>query len=214
MDPPADFLDEIIQRRRSIRKYTLEVPPPSWIEAMIACAARAPSPSNSQPVRFIRIMSPEIRQDLLQEMTEHHREFLGNLDAIGGSRKTRNLINTCFRYSKFMVDAPVLIAAGTATNVAGFTRKLVEANLVAEDGKTERDLDIALGLALKGLVLKGTALGLGTCILTAPLVFLSNLEERIGVPEIRIKCFVTVGFSDEEPSFVERKSVSEIYLEV
>ncbi|HYA04038.1 MAG TPA: nitroreductase family protein [Syntrophobacteria bacterium] len=214
MHPPADFLDEIIQRRRSIRKYTREVPPSSWIEAMIACAARAPSPSNSQPVRFIRIISPEVRQDLHQVMTEHHREFLGNLDAIGGSKKTRNLINTCFRYSEFMVDAPVLIAAGTATNVAGFTRKLVEANLVAEDGKTERDLDIALGLALKGLVLKGTALGLGTCILTAPLVFLSNLEERIGVQDIRIKCFVTVGFPDEEPSFVERKSVSEIYVQV
>jgi nitroreductase len=209
-----DRLDEVIHRRRSIRKYTRAMPPPLWIEAMIACAARAPSPSNTQPVRFIRLVSPEIRQDLHQAMTKRHRELLGDLDAMGGSKKTRNLINTCLRYSEFMFDAPVLIAAGTATNVVGFTRKLVEANLVSEDGKAERDLDIALGLALKGLVLKGTALGLGTCILTAPLVFLSDLEERIGVHDIRIKCFVTVGFPDEKPSIVERKSVLEVYREV
>ncbi len=214
MHPAVDFLDEIIQRRRSIRKYTREVPPPSWIEAMIACAARAPSPSNSQPVRFIRIVSSEIRQDLHQAMTERRRELLAELDAIGRSKKTKNLINTAFRYSEFMFHAPVLVAAGTAANVAGFTTKLAEANLASDDGKAERDLDIALGLALKGFVLKGTALGLGTCILTAPLVFLSGLEERIGVRGIRMKCFVTVGFPDEEPSFVERKSVSEIYREV
>jgi nitroreductase len=214
MQPFEHSFDEVIQRRRSIRKYTPEVPPASWIEAMVACAVRAPSPSNSQPVRFIRIASPGIRHDLHQGMREGHEALLRILDERGGSKKTRNLINACFRYSEFMFDAPVIIAAGTATNVAGFTRKLAEASVVPEDGKAERDLDIALGLSLKGFVLKGTALGLGTCILTAPLVFLSDLEKRIGVEDVRIKCFVTVGFAAETPSFVERRSVSEIYLEV
>ncbi|HYA02196.1 MAG TPA: nitroreductase family protein [Syntrophobacteria bacterium] len=214
MQPFEHSLDEVIQRRRSIRKYTPEVPPVSWIEAMVACAARAPSPSNSQPVRFIRITSPRIQHDLHRGMRERYEDLLRTLDERAGSKKTRNLINACFRYSEFMFDAPVIIAAGTATNVAGFTRKLAEANVVSEDGKAERDLDIALGLALKGFVLKGTALGLGTCILTAPLVFLSDLERRIGVEDLRIKCFVTIGFPAEKPSFVERRSASEIYLEV
>jgi nitroreductase len=214
MQPVERSLDEVIQRRRSIRKYTPEVPPVAWIEAMVACAARAPSPSNSQPVRFIRITSPRMRHDLRQSMRERHEALLRILDERGGSKKTRNLINACFRYSEFMFDAPVIIAAGTATNFAGFTRKLAEASVVPEDGKGERDLDIALGLALKGFVLKGTALGLGTCILTAPLVFLSDLEKRLGVEDVHIKCFVTVGFAAETPSFVERRSVSESYLEV
>ena len=214
MQPFAHSLDEVIQRRRSIRKYTPEVPPAAWIEAMVACAARAPSPSNSQPVRFIRITSPRIREDLHQAMRERHKDLLRILDERGGSKKTKNLINSCLRYAEFMFDAPVIMAAGTTTNVAGFARKLAEASVFPGDGKAERDLDIALGLALKGFVLKGTALGLGTCILTAPLVFLSNLEKRIGVDDLRIKCFVTVGFAAEKPCFVERRSVSEIYLEV
>jgi nitroreductase len=214
MQPVEHSLDEVIQRRRSIRKYTAEVPPASWIEAMVACAARAPSPSNSEPVRFIRITSPGIRHDLHRDMRERHEALLRILDGRAGSKKTRNLLNACFRYSEFMFDAPVLIAVGTVTNFAGFTRKLAEASILPEDGKAERDLDIALGLSLKGFVLKGTALGLGTCILTAPLVFLSDLEKTIGLEDVRIKCFVTVGFAAETPSFVERRSVSEIYLEV
>jgi hypothetical protein len=74
-----------------------------------------------------------------------------------------------------------------------------------------------VGLALKGFILKGQELGLGTCILTAPLIFISNIskvEEILGLENTRIKCFVTVGFPDEVPPVIERKTVAEIYKEL
>ncbi len=75
-------------------------------------------------------------------------------------------------------------------------------------------MDITVGLALKGFILKGEELGLGSCILTAPLVFISNVEEILEVEGIRVKCLVTAGFPDEEPRLPERKSVEEVYSDI
>jgi nitroreductase len=209
-----DHLDKIIRSRRSIRKYRVEMPPANWIEAMIACAAWAPSPSNSQPVRFVRIISPEIRNDLHRAMIQRHQELLQMLESEGGPKKTRNLLNTYLRYSEFMFKAPVIIAVGTVTNFFGFSQRLTEAKVLPEDTRGETDLDISVGLALMGLLLKGEALGLGTCILTAPLVFLSDVEKRIGLEDLRIKCFVTAGFAGEHPSFIERRSLVDLFREI
>jgi nitroreductase len=214
MVPPGDLLDEITSARRSVRKYKAEVPPAFCIEAMIACAAKAPSPSNSQPVRFVRISSPEIRASLHEEMIRRQRDLLDRVEAEHSPKRTRNLVNACFRYSEFMFYAPVLIAAGTIPGSGGFSRRLAEAKLLPEDSRDRTDLDISLGMALKGFLLKGLALGLGTCVLTAPLLFLADVEKTLGLEDVCIKCFVTVGFPGETPSFVERKSVDDIYREV
>jgi len=214
MNQPGDFLDEITSGRRSVRKYRAEVPPNGLIEAMIECAAKAPSPSNSQPVRFVRIVSPGLLEALHGEVLRARRELLQRVEAEGGSKKTRNLVNACFRCSEFMFRAPVLIAAGTVPVHAGFSSRLAEAKILRADRRGETDLDITLGLALKGFLLKGRALGLGTCILTAPLLFLSDVQKTLGLEDIRIRCFVTLGFPDDTPPFIERKSAAEIYREI
>jgi len=208
-------VEKIIRKRRSIRKYKPDAPPSGWIEAVISCAALAPSPSNTQPVRFFRIASAQMLEKLHQAMTERRREFLQILDAKGGAKKTKNLINAYFRYSEFMFDAPVILAAGTITTGESFSGKLREAGiLLAESARGEADLDISVGLALKALLLKGEALGLGTCILTGPLAFLPDVETTLGVENVRIKCFVTLGFPDETPAPVEKKGFAEIYTEI
>lgn len=210
-----DPVEKMIRKRRSIRKYKPDVPPSGWIEAIISCAAFAPSPSNSQPVRLFRISSEEVREKLHAEMTDRRRELLEILDSRGGEKKTRNLINAYFRYSEFMFDAPVILAAGTITGHESFSGKLREAGILPpEPARGETDLDISLGLALQSLMLKSEAIGLGTCILTGPLAFLPEVEKTMGIEGVRIKCFVTVGFPDETPAPVDRKGLSEIYREI
>lgn len=209
-----DPIEKIIRQRRSIRKYKADMPQPRWIEAIVECAALAPSPSNTQPVRFVRIHSEEKREALHEAMVRRHRELLERLGESGGPKKTRNLINVYYRYSDFMFHAPVILAVGTVPEARSFSGKLVEANILAEDSRGETDLDISLGLALKGLLLKCEALGLGSCILTAPLVFVPEAEKVLGLGDVRIKCFVTVGFPDETPPPIERKGLPEIYREI
>jgi len=205
-------LDELVTRRRSIRKYKSEMPSEEWIEMMIHCATQAPSPSNTQPVRFLKIRSKKIKEDLHDSMVSGRRHFLKSLEKSGGPKKLKNWINSYYRFSEFMFRAPLLFAAGTVKSTTGFSRTLFEAGLLERYDR--EDLDITLGLALKGFILKGEALGLGSCILTAPLVFISNLGKIIGTEDVDIRCFITVGFPDEVPGPIERKSVKEIYREV
>ena len=56
--------DEIIRSRRSIRVYRDEIPDDRLVTAMLESASFAPSPSHSQPVRFILIRSQHLKDDL------------------------------------------------------------------------------------------------------------------------------------------------------
>lgn len=205
-------LDKLIESRRSIRKYRAEKPPWYLLEDMLNCAAQAPSPSNSQPVRFIGIKSEEVRRLLASEMLTGKNAFLETLEKKGKSKKVRNRINAYYRFSEFMFNAPHLFAVGTK-GFDSLSDKLVEAELLAENTKQNTDLDLSTGLSLKAFILKGVEHGIGTCILTAPLVYIRNVDALIN-KDIRVNCFVTAGFPDETPKPVPKKKVSEIYMEV
>ena len=208
------LLTGLINRRRSIRKYTSQMPPAEWIKSMIHCAARAPSPSNSRPVRFVRIISEKIREDINMAMEKGRKKFLEAAEKLEGQKRLKNRINAYFRFSKFMFDAPLLFAVGTVPTRSGFSKKLFDAGILKGHDRENIDLDITVGLALKGFLLRGTELGLGACILTAPLVFIPNIEEIIRIKDISIKCFVTAGFPDEKPKFIERACADDILIEV
>jgi nitroreductase len=113
-----------------------------------------------------------------------------------------------------MLAAPVLFAAGTTMTFINLSERLFRAGALDQGHRKYRDIDIAVGLALKGYLLKGQELGLGSCILTAPLIFVREPEEILGMKGIEIKCFVTTGYPDEEPANIRRKDFTEIYREV
>ena len=207
-------LDELITSRRSIRKYKKEIPDETQIRKMIYCATFCPSPSNIQPVRFVRIRSQEMRDKLGQEMIRGRDRLLEKLAATDDSRRLKNTIHAYFRFSEFMVDAPVLMAVGTINGTESFSKKLHVARIIEQDVRRERDLDISVGLSLKVLLLKAREFGLGACILSAPLTFVPDIGQVLGVADITIKCFLTIGFPDESPRFIERKKIDEIYQEL
>ena len=172
---------------------------------------RAPSPSNSQPVLFIRILSPELKDLLLQAMHEGEERLLATVKNSSSSKRLRNWINAYSRYSEFMFDAPVLFAVGTTMTFLNLGERLFRAGAMEQGHMKHRDIDIAVGLALKGYLLKGEELGLGSCILTAPLIFIQEPEGILGLKGMEIKCFVTTGYADEEPAYIKRKEFTEIY---
>jgi nitroreductase len=207
-------LDKLIDGRRSIRKYK-EVPPPEdWIKMMIMAAMKAPSPSNSQPVRFIQLRSSEIKIRLHEAMQDGRVRLLRVISESGGSKRLKNFVNSYYRFSEFMFHAPVLFAVGTTLKFLNLAERLGRASMREQGYKKHRDLDISVGLALKGYLLKGEELGLGSCILTAPLIFIEEPEKILPVEGVEIKCFVTTGYPDEEPSYITRRDMTEIYREI
>jgi nitroreductase len=226
-------LDRLINGRRSIRKYTGTPPPEEWLQQMITAAMTAPSPSNRQPVRFIRLRSPGVRAALQQAMGLGREKLLAEVAESVGSKRRRNWINAYYRFAAFMFEAPALFAVGTSATSLSIAEKLpvvetgvgkprlsdgrdaVEIDGVQgrKDGR-QRDLDISVGLALMGYLLKGEELGLGSCILTAPLIFIEEPEKILSQPRINIRCFLATGYPDEEPAPIRRKEFADIYREI
>ena len=217
MEYDMGALDRLIENRRSIRKYRTEIPEAGMVEAMVRAAAMAPSPSNSQPVRFVRIESAGARAVLRDAMETGKAKMLEHLESEGGPRRFKNWINAYWRYTAFMFDAPLLFAVGTVREREGFVHKLADAGMAdpAEaDALGRSAMDLTCGLALKGFLLKAAELGLGTCVLTAPLSFAKNVESLLGACDLSINCFLTAGFPDEQPTAPPRKPVNHFFREI
>jgi len=212
--PDMTPLDELICRRRSIRKYRPDIPPESWVRDMVRAASRAPSPSNGQPVRFIRLASAGTRHRLRQAMEEGRVRLLRAIQEKDAPRRLKNWVSSYYRFSEFMFHAPILVAVAAAHDSPAVAERLSRAGVSTESRQPDRDRTIAVGLALKGFLLKGEDLGLGACILTAPLLFIENPERLLGLGEMEILCFVAAGYPDEEPAWIERKEITEIYREL
>jgi nitroreductase len=195
----AQVLDDLVFQRRSVRKYKCDPLPQSWVEAMLRCAHQAPSPSNSQPVRFVRIESAHLKDALKEALISGHSRLIERHRAMNGPARLRNWINAYLRYAEFMFTAPVLLAVGTHTGTEGFSSKLAAAGLMDAPVRRASDVDITVGLALNGLLLKAQSLGVGGCILTAPLVYIKNVEDLLHLDKIAVKCFVTLGMAAETP---------------
>jgi nitroreductase len=206
----AHWVEQLIFQRRSIRRYRRDAVPEAWIQAMLACAHQAPSPSNSQPGRFVRIQSPGCRSKLRQALDAGYRRLLADHQAAGAPARVRNWINAYYRYCAFMDSAPVLLAVGIDTAAKGFAWQLQQAGLMASDRLSESGMDITVGLALQGLLLKAQALGVGSCILTAPLIFIQDVEKLLGVEGLAVKCFVTLGLADEAPTASGRLPLQDV----
>ena len=210
-------LDQLIDERRSIRKYRPDKPSAETVEALVRAAAMAPSPSNSQPVRFVRIESAGARAILRNAMETGKAKMLEHLESEGGPRRFKNWINAYWRYTAFMFDAPLLFAVGTVRDREGFVHKLAAAGMAdpAEaDAQARSAMDLTCGLALKGFLLKAAELELGPCVLTAPMAFVKNIESLLGVADLSINCFLSAGFSDERPAAPPRKPLSHFMREI
>lgn len=147
-------------------------------------------------------------------MISGRERLLDKAAACGQPKRLRNWINAYWRFSEFIFQAPVLFAVGTVSPEGSFSRHLRQAGISGGDKGDVTNQDISVGMALQGFMLKGRELGLGACILTAPLAFIEDAGIIFGTKEIGIKCFVTAGFPDESPAAPERTPVADIYRRI
>ena len=203
-----DF-NQIIANRRSIRRYKPDIPPEEWIEDLVDCARQAPSPSNRQPVSILKIEDEERRKKLHEAMLRGRDELLDACEK-QGNKKLRNRINVYFRYADFMFSAPWLFLLGTVSTEPGFSQYLQQAGLIEDSPQRQTPDDIAVGLFLGNILNRAAELGLGTCVLTAPMNFIADIGEILGLEDMEPKCFLTAGFPDEEPKIPTRKQIDDI----
>ena len=208
-------LDQLIYSRRSIRKYKPAPPPVEWIKPMIMCAIQAPSPSNTQPVRFIKISSDSKKYYIYEAITKAKDHLIARHQLLDISKKVKNLINTYYRFSSFIIDAPWLFAVGVENQAnESFHNRLFNNGLANQKMANDPNMDICVGLSVNSFLIKATELGLGTCVLTAPLVFAPDIKKIPEWAHIDIKCLITAGFPDETPTAPPKKNFSDVFFEI
>lgn len=76
----ADFavqFAELLRWRRDVRHFDRRAVAEADMDALMACAALAPSVGNAQPWRFVRLRSPELRQALIEHVNEQNAQAAG-----------------------------------------------------------------------------------------------------------------------------------------
>ena len=202
-------LHELMSSRRSVRRFTTEMPQRDLVERVIASAVTAPSASNRQPWRFTIVTSRETIDALAAAVQT-------SVDRI--ARAIEPEFETAFRaygdyFRRFeaapMVIVPLFRAIMTLSNLTG--------DRLGEDDRIriaamERDSGlIGTSLALQNLLLAAHAAGLAASAMTGPLVAVDDLRSILRVSSSwHIAALVPIGFADETPNAPARKHGSQV----
>ncbi len=188
-----DELLDLIRTRRSIRKYKPDDVPDEMINKILEAGRWAPSGENSQPWRFIVVRDRECirqmgecagwgsRRRFTAEFATGHMQhrFEGLKDPVEKEKAFRKLISG--DVSRFMIRAPVVI--------------VVCARLAVWDVPYDSFA------AIENMVLMAHSLGLGTCIVVAPVSDMRDDEkmmELLKVPHgYKIVAPIAIGYPGE-----------------
>ena len=186
---------EVIERRRSIRRFQKKGVSKEMILQILEAARQAPSAKNAQPWRFL-VLGPQSRNAALNAMDAGVRCMM---DAVANRPLLADAIHTL----RIMKSAPVLIlvvnpAGGTpADSVSGWARvaELLDA--------------MSVGAAVENLLLEAVALGLGALWIGNTFFAYDEIAAALEI-QGQLLGAVAVGWPDETPEPRPRKSMEEI----
>ncbi len=197
---------ELMQKRRSIRRFKPEVPPDADILKLIEAAVAAPSATNKQPWRF-----------LIAKKKKHFEIIVKAVDK--ARQTTLSLISSEYRsefahYSDHFMNfqyAPVIILP-IYRAFPGISALLKEKSPQKEMGflRTYEHNTALMGvsLAIQNILLMSEAIGLGACCMTGPLIARVEIEKGLRVPKAwQIAALIAVGYPDEAPEPPGRKKL-------
>lgn len=196
MDPKQFFYD-VIEKRKSIRKFKKDPVPHDLIEKLLNAAMHAPSGKNRQNWRFFVVQGAK-RDDYLK----YSQKSWLNIKDILKARLKPSLYDFTERFFFTLGDAPVLIFAYSLND---------------PDEKYLTSIG-SVYMAVENLNLAAVAEGLGCCTMGAPLEIESEVNAFLGIDKIEVKegaklqllCGVVLGYPDHEPPKAPRQTVERV----
>lgn len=186
---------EVIERRRSIRRFQKKEVSKEMILQILEAARQAPSAKNAQPWRFL-VLGPQSRNAALNAMDAGVR---CRMDAVANRPLLADAIHTL----RIMKSAPVLILV---VNPAGGT----PADSVSRWARVAELLDaMSVGAAVENLLLEAVALGLGALWIGNTFFAYDEIAAALEI-QGQLLGAVAVGWPDETPEPRPRKSMEEI----
>ena len=200
----VEFFLKLLETRRSVRRFSRDVPDPGLIDTIIKCASYAPSAHNSQPWRFYILSDPVKRAKLLVEMAQIFRQDL----EMDGSKPDE--INKCLARSRETIGkAPVLILVCIETQAKRIyndqRRSQAEHNLLIQSAAA----------AVQNLLLSAHALGLAGCWFSAPIFCPEVVQTSLKIPNHHEpQGFIALGYAADSPAKPVRIELNEIRFRI
>jgi len=171
-----DFWD-VILRRRSVRKFEHEGIPENAIEEIIKAATVAPSGSNAKNWHFIVVKDASVRESLRSVV----KKKIGDLVSRMKSQRARDEFLGYSKYFTFFADAPAVIAVVMKKYDSLSVRMIQKYGDSGTASSTAGVQNVAA--AIENMLLAATAMGLGSCWMTGPLIAKKELERILGVAQ-------------------------------
>ena len=196
-----DELLELMQTRRSIRRFAERAVSREDLDRMLEAARWAPSNHNRQPWKFIVLKDPHGILELAEQVRHGMEKKVKSLPEVAAVNAA-GLV----QYGTFFSAAPVVIVALHKLPIA--------AAALLWDGSRNPELvsgePLSVAMAIQNLLLAAHALGLGACVMTAPLLA-DDLTYILRVPPgFAITGLIAVGYPDGIPQAPRRKSPGHI----
>jgi len=190
-----------VKARRSVRKFTNQKVGREQIDRLVEAACWAPSNHNRQGWKFIVFENTQEIRKLAQQT----REFV-NKSLEHAHKLVANKADELTFFSGAFDQAQVLILAMHKKNLFVSKQMLGSATSELVSGEV-----ISTAMACQNLLLAANAMGLGACVMTAPLLAgqvwcsLDNLPMGF-----EPTCVIAVGYPAEIPEVPRRKKLKHV----
>jgi len=192
---------ELVKSRRSVRSFTDQKISRVLIQRLIEAASWAPSNHNRQGWKFIVFENHQEIRMLAMQTCEYLRQSLkGTNEFIAGQAEE------IIHFAGALELAPVLILAMHKESPAVGKTMLSFATSALVSGEA-----ISTAMACQNLILAAKALGLGSCIMTAPLLAGRVWNSLKNLPAgFEPTCLITIGYPAQIPAVPRRKKLEHI----
>lgn len=162
-------LQEVFNKRQSIRRYKEGDVSNEHIEQMIAAAHCAPSGKNMQNWYYICIKNDDIKQKIADVIVKKNEEIAHKMDEADGTGD--RFRKFCKNLTLFFLKAPLLTVVYTRTyrptgyyemRTAGYSEEIREELTTHTNPGMQ-----GLGASIEHFILKSVELGYGSCWLTS-----------------------------------------------
>lgn len=196
-----DQLLELLKTRRSVRRFEDRSVSRQDLDCLLEAARWAPSNHNRQPWKFLVIEDRGRIRELAQQVRVGMEAKLRSLPEVA-TVHAAGLV----QYGTFFADAPVLIVAMHKLPIAaaaGLWKTTPHPELVSGE-------PLSVAMAMQNLLLSAHILGLGACVMSAPLLA-DNIAELLQVPPgFAITSLIAVGHPAGIPQPPRRKTLEQI----
>ncbi len=169
---------------------------------VLEAARWAPSNHNRQPWKFMVLQEKGRIQELAEVVRRKLGEKLKALPSVASGYAAELL-----HYATFFEHAPVLLVV--------LHKQPISASAALLEGVKNPSLvsgePISVAMAVENVLLAAATLGLGSCVLTGPLLVEDAVATFLKIPQgLELNCFVVLGHPDESPEAPRRKALEQI----